>query len=99
MRTLSKPNRLNFIYTRKFCSDINLMAQNIIHKLPGDYEDQFKMSIAQLNPMYTSLDFKERTILVKCKDDLNRSGHTELAKDLEPLTGVDTVPAESHCYL
>lgn len=85
MKTLSNPNRMNFRYTRKFCSDINLLTNNIISGLPGNYKEQFRTSVEHLSPLGESLDTKEKSVLHNCKEQLILSGETDLVRELSRL--------------
>lgn len=85
MRTLSNPNRYSLLYTKKFCSDINLLTHNILGGLPGDYRDQLKISIGNLKPLGPTLDTKQKEILSSCRDKLSYEGEDELSDDLGQL--------------
>lgn len=78
MKNLSNPNRLNLLFTKKYCSDINLLTQNIVDGLPGEYKYQLEMSVNRLVPLNTSLNEVQKTSLGRCKDKLEQNGEREL---------------------
>lgn len=85
MRTISNPNRFSLLYTRKFCSDINLLTRNIVGELPGDYKNQLKVSVGNLMPLGQTLDTKQKQVLAKCRDQLLMKGEEELSGDISRL--------------
>lgn len=85
MKTLSRPNRIQLIYTKKFCSDINFLTQNIMSDLPGEYKNQLQFSIERLVPHSEALDHKEKTILRSCRRRLSEIGETELSENFDKL--------------
>jgi hypothetical protein len=72
-------------YTKKFCSDINLLTHNIVAGLPGDYKDQLRLSVGNLMPMGSTLDANQKKSLSECRDKLIKNGECELGDDLSQL--------------
>lgn len=85
MRVISKPNRSNLLYIKKFCSDINLLTGNIVGDLPGDYRQQLEASVQQLSILRESLGDRDKTVLNNCRNQLRMKGEHELSENLERL--------------
>lgn len=85
MKQISCPNRMNLLFTKKYCSDINLLTQNIIDGLPGEYKNQLELSVSQLTPLNANLDNKQKQILANCRDKLFNSGEQETAHYLSKI--------------
>ena len=85
MKSASNPNRMNLLFTRKYCSDINLLTQNIIDNLPGEYKTQLELSVCQLAPFNSTLDSSQKQSLAQCRDKLLNNGEQEIVHYLNKI--------------
>jgi hypothetical protein len=76
---------MNLLFTKKYCSDINLLTQNIIDNLPGEYKTQLELSLTQLAPLNSNLDNKQKQTLTQCRDKLLVNGEKEIVHYLNKI--------------
>ena len=76
---MSCPSRMNLLFAKKYCSDINLFTQNIVDGLPGEYKNQLELSVSQLAPLNSNLNSSQKQILARCRDKLLDRGEMETA--------------------
>jgi hypothetical protein len=82
---MSCPRRMNLLFAKKYCSDINLFTQNILDGLPGEYRNQLELSASQLAPFNSNLNTSQKQILARCREQLINRGEHETAYYLEKI--------------